>query len=729
MKDTKKIETNCVGEIQFQAEKPYKNPFIDVTLDVEFTDPMGAKILVPAFWKGADKWEVRYTSSLTGTHRYRTICSDIGDNGLNNVTGEVEIKPYCGNNPLYKHGSLRVAADQRHFEHDDGTPFLWLADTWWKGLSGRLTWEGFQELCEDRKAKGFNAVQMVCGPYPDENAFDPGWANEGGMPYENREYTHINPGYFNYADRRMALLVDTGLTPVLVGAWGRSDCDAMKVAGVEGIKRHWRYLIARYSAYPLVWIPGGEIDGRAKFGEGPWGEIVKYIKELDPYGRLITIHAGSEFNSAKKLLNDFKMVGGSHFDPTGAATLANFTNQYQEKPVMPILCGETGYEGHMQRAFEDVQRYVFWMYMLNGAAGHTYGAAGLHHMGVEGDPGLNPIWDYTTWQQAKEFNGAIQVGRGKQLLEEYSWQRFEPHPEWSDPDCFSAGIPGEVRMIFRPNRSVYDWSGPRLKELEVGVSYKAFYFDPGAGRCFEIKTIKRVDDLTWPSFSHNSDLLAEESSQGREDGAWEDIGEPTKKMDPPVGVATEKDKICATNMVSILKTVSEKDVLVSVDACSNAEAGIVMRFQDLNNYLVGMYSPFLKAIYFFDRRNGEWAPFFSYRIPHLGIVDVPGIGPRFKLSAAVSGEYAALLIDDGERKYCSPAVKIKNLQSGRVGLWRTDIGEAQKYANFKLSMAKFTPSVTEHEESCHIIRTGEDIAPPIPSPQDWVLVLEKTEGR
>ena len=125
---------------------------------------------------------------------------------------------------------------------------------------------------------------------------------------------------------------------------------------------------------------------------------------------------------------------------------------------------------HMQRHFADTQRYVFWMYMLNGAAGHTYGAAGLHHMGVEGDPGLKPIWDYTTWQQAKDFPGATQVGIGRKLLEQYPWHRFEPHPEWSDRDCFAAGIPGKVRFIYRPNRSVYDWSGPRLKQLELNIA-------------------------------------------------------------------------------------------------------------------------------------------------------------------------------------------------------------------------------------------------------------------
>ena len=32
----------------------------------------------------------------------------------------------------------------------------------------------------------------------------------------------------------------------------------------------------------------------------------------------------------------------------------------------------------MQTNFQDVQRHLLWSFMLSGAAGHTYGAAGIH---------------------------------------------------------------------------------------------------------------------------------------------------------------------------------------------------------------------------------------------------------------------------------------------------------------------------------------------------------------
>ena len=112
-----------------------------------------------------------------------------------------------------------MAKDLRHFEHTDGTPFFWLGDTWWKNLCKRMTWEGFQELTTDRKAKGFSVIQIVCGPYPDEGAFDPRWENEGGKPNETKDFSVVNPKYFDFADRRIKHLVDARMVPAIVGWW------------------------------------------------------------------------------------------------------------------------------------------------------------------------------------------------------------------------------------------------------------------------------------------------------------------------------------------------------------------------------------------------------------------------------------------------------------------------------------------------------------------------------
>lgn len=132
-----------------------------------------------------------------------------------------------------------MTKDNRHFEHADGTPFLWLGDTWWKGLCKRLTWEGFKELTADRKKKGFNVVQIVCGTYPDERGLlQPSWENEGGMPYLKKDFSEMNPDYFNQADRRIKHLVEAGIVPAITAGWGRAV--NLNAVGLPGYKRQKR---------------------------------------------------------------------------------------------------------------------------------------------------------------------------------------------------------------------------------------------------------------------------------------------------------------------------------------------------------------------------------------------------------------------------------------------------------------------------------------------------------
>ena len=180
-----RTEANVMVEFTLRAQRSYTDSFNDVTLDVTFIDPQGREHRVPAFWAGADVWKVRYASPVVGTHSFRSECSEARDKGLHGISGKVEVSPYAGNNPLYAHGPLHVAPNHRYLEHTDHTPFFWLGDTWWMGLCNRLLWPGeFQQLAADRKAKGFNVIQIVAGLYPDMPAFDPRGANEAGFPWE-----------------------------------------------------------------------------------------------------------------------------------------------------------------------------------------------------------------------------------------------------------------------------------------------------------------------------------------------------------------------------------------------------------------------------------------------------------------------------------------------------------------------------------------------------------------
>lgn len=185
--------TNVPVELTFKSANSENDRAGNLMLDLLVTDPNGTVFKIPAFWDGGDVWKVRYASSLPGKHFWKTECSDKEDAGLHGISGEIDIAPYSGGNPLYLHGPVRVNADRTHFEYSDGASFFWLGDTWWMGLSGRLHWpDEFQELAADRKAKGFTVVQIVAGLYPDMPPFDARGANEAGFPWE-KDYAQIRP--------------------------------------------------------------------------------------------------------------------------------------------------------------------------------------------------------------------------------------------------------------------------------------------------------------------------------------------------------------------------------------------------------------------------------------------------------------------------------------------------------------------------------------------------------
>ena len=489
----RRVTANCLWEASFRAESPSAEP----ALDVVFTAPDGVERRVPAFWAGDDRWTVRYASPLTGEHGFRTVCSNESDAGLHGLNGTFEVTAYDGDNPLLRHGPLEVAAGGRTLQHHDGTPFCWLGDTWWMGLSCRLHWpDEFRSLVDDRVTKGFSVIQLVAGLYPDQPAFDPRAVNEHGYPW-TEDWGSLRPDYFDAADVRIATLVEAGLVPCIVGCWGYY----LPWLGQSRMQQHWRHLVARWGAYPVVWCLAGEgsmpyylsdtkeqdkVDLRAG-----WTEVARYVRAVDGFGRLVTIHPS---RSARETVDDpavldFDMLQTGHSDRRSLGnTVKSARDGYATDPVMPVINGEVCYEGIGEACRQEVQRLVFWASWLSGASGFTYGANGIWQFNRDDDPyGPSPhgmAWGNVPWDEAARLPGSGQLGLAKRLLERYEWWRLEPHQEWVEqptsqdtldgPWC--AGIPGELRLVYLP--SWFTW-GPKpvLTALEPGVVYDTFLWN------------------------------------------------------------------------------------------------------------------------------------------------------------------------------------------------------------------------------------------------------------
>ncbi len=509
----------CASEWSFTSGQAYSDPFNQIELDVILADSEGHEWRVPAYWAGEQEWRVRFAPPAVGLYTYRTVCSDPGNADLHAQQGVVEAGPYTGDNPLLMHGPLRIGQDRRRLEYADGTPFFWLGDTWWMALCRRLSWpEEFQLLTADRVAKGFTVIQIVAGLYPDMPAYDERGYNEAGHPWA-LEYARINPAYFDMADLRLRWLVHAGLMPCIVGCWGYH----LPWLGEDKIVKHWRNLIARYGAYPVVWCLAGEgampyylaqdkEKDKVRQISG-WTEVARYVRRNDPYHHPITIHPTDSARNqvVDDALLDLDMLQTGH---SGYDSIPNTVDKVRaavaRTPHMPVIEGEVNYEGILEGSREEIQRFVFWSCFLSGAAGYTYGANGLWQLNREEKPyGPSPhgaSWGDIPWTVAYRLPGSQQIGLGKRLLERYDWWRFEAHQEWVSPRAagkdylaaYAAGIPGQVRVVYFP-RPIFPWAGApaTIHGLEPGICYNAFFYDPKNGREYPLGSLVGVEKGTW----------------------------------------------------------------------------------------------------------------------------------------------------------------------------------------------------------------------------------------
>jgi Protein of unknown function (DUF4038)/Domain of unknown function (DUF5060) len=500
-------------EWAYVSGKQYSDPFNQVDVDVIVTTPSGVEERVPAFWGGDFTWRVRYAPAEPGRYKVRTVCTDTGNRDLHGQSTTLNVEPYTGSNPHYKHGPLKIAADGRHFEHADGTHFFWLGDTWWMGLCKRLSWpDGFETLTADRVHKGFTMVQIVAGLYPDMEPYDERGANEAGYPWD-RDFARINPAYFDMADVRIQHLSDHGLAACIVGFWGYF----IPRMGMNKVKKHWRYLVARWSAYPVVWCLAGEgtmpyylsktPEQDAEAQKHGLTELARYVRSVDPHRHPITIHPSS---SAIECVDDpsvldFDMLQTGHSDRQSVPnTIETVNKSLAANPRMPVLIGEVCYEGIQEASRQEVQRFMFWSAVLSGTGGHTYGANGIWQVNTREKPyGLSPhghSWGGPPWDVAAVLPGSGQLGLAKTLLMRYSWWKLEPRPDMIDPRWgkedywkpFAAEIPGETVIAFTPAA----YKGATFRNLKPG-SYRAFFFNPADGTETEIGSITPDASGSW----------------------------------------------------------------------------------------------------------------------------------------------------------------------------------------------------------------------------------------
>lgn len=344
-------------------------------------------------------------------------------------------------------GPPRLWADGRHLHGDDG-PFLWLADTWWYAFVDRVSDEEFALLARRRAEQGFSVIHVCAGLYPEISGFDPLGATDGHWSWL-ADGSDVDPLWWDAADARITSLLEHGLVPAIVGAWSYY----LGLVGAEAMQRHWREILARWGAYPVVWVvagelglPGYEVVGRPDEAERvaecveAWRSHVRWLRDTQPFANPVTIHPCPAFHLTstdvlgdRELLDLVWMQTGHTERASVPVSLDALDREVASHPVLPVINSEVCYEGIAAGSHATMQRFLFYSHLLSGAAGHSYGAQGLWGFRSAADPGPGAEWGSADWASAFELAGGRHVGLGATLLRDLAWAELTPRPSGMAP--------------------------------------------------------------------------------------------------------------------------------------------------------------------------------------------------------------------------------------------------------------------------------------------------------
>ncbi len=253
--------------------------------------------------------------------------------------------------------------------------------------------------------------------------------NAGEEMSHSHYFRDLNADFFKNADERIQYIIDKGMVADLGLDWGRQMMPGME----KEYKRFADYINARYGAYPVLWHTAGEA------GTGylqSWIEIAKYMKEIDSYNHVNTIHNDSSNPDYKDYCSDlswhdmnYTQYGhnieyeyGTYYE----FAIPYWLTIYNREPVKPFIEGEALFEGIKGFGASDT-RGLYWKSIMAGSAGFVYGAEGLWQATYNKYDRWQ-LWgdSPTPWYEALKKEAGEQLPYMKKFLEDMNWWELVP---------------------------------------------------------------------------------------------------------------------------------------------------------------------------------------------------------------------------------------------------------------------------------------------------------------
>ena len=235
-------------QIVLHNKTPHENPYQEVLLEADITTPDRKTWKVPGFWDGEGNWVVRFVPTKSGEWTYKTRSND--PELHNQFGGFTCANGESGREPL---PLLQVRPNPTpHFALRDRVPLFPVAlsfPTPDNPLSKtKKPEENFSLFQKQADALAELGANRLIGGFLLDTAMS---TNEGGSLFIKNDPSIINPLFFQWLDRRVTYLNFKGIVPDIGIA--RNWDSATKPFTDSQLRWLWRYVVARYSAYGVIW--------------------------------------------------------------------------------------------------------------------------------------------------------------------------------------------------------------------------------------------------------------------------------------------------------------------------------------------------------------------------------------------------------------------------------------------------------------------------------------------
>lgn len=411
-------------ETTLTSDTSYDNPCKDVTVTTKFKGPNDEMFTAAGFWKGGNNFIIRTAFPSEGTWHWETECSDTLNNGLHNKRGEVSVRSYTGENPLYMNGFLRVSGNNRYLTYDNMEPFLWIGATAWIAPL-RASMDDWQTYIDDCVAKKFSVVQISPASSWGGDSVDV----QGNVPFMEKDLNKINPKFWDGFDEKVQYANEKGIVIFIVGLMEPVD----RYPSLEEASLFARHIAGRMAGNFVILSPSFD----SKFME--LGNEVGRVINKTTSRHLITQHPGTPSRKpihiiADRYYNedylDFSMCQSGHNGGNMKLCVwqaIHWNLDLYSRGKKPVINGEAYYEGdtiETQRhpkflGTADDARKLGYLSFLSGAPGYTYGALGHWNWEIDSTKASH-------WKKAMHYPGGMQMKFMYEFFADINWWELAP---------------------------------------------------------------------------------------------------------------------------------------------------------------------------------------------------------------------------------------------------------------------------------------------------------------